>query len=91
MAQPQTQIAPFEGFGLGFRSEHFADFLDAPENARVPVDFLEVISENYMVDGGRQLRILDEACALYPVILHGVSMSIGSAEGLHDDLSLIHI
>ncbi len=85
MKSPVSHIAPFGGFGLGFRSVHYADFLGAPEDARIPVDFLEVISENHMVDGGRQLRILEQARALYPVILHGVSMSIGSAGGLNPD------
>ncbi|KWV91838.1 DUF692 domain-containing protein [Erythrobacter sp. YT30] len=83
MKQQSNEIDVFGGFGLGFRSAHYSDFLDAPEEERVPVDFLEVISENYMIDGGRQLRILEQARALYPVILHGVSMSIGSADGLN--------
>jgi len=69
---------PFHGFGLGLRREHYADFLDSV----VPVDFVEVISENFMVDGGKPLRILEEVRARHPVILHGVSMSIGSAQGL---------
>lgn len=71
-------IEPFGGFGLGLRRTHYADFLDSD----VPVDFVEVISENYMVDGGRPLRILEQVRAKYPVIIHGVSMSIGSANGL---------
>lgn len=71
-------IKPFGGFGLGLRRSHYADFLDGD----VPVDFVEVISENFMVDGGRPLRILDEVREKLPVILHGVSMSIGSAHGL---------
>jgi uncharacterized protein (UPF0276 family) len=71
-------IAPFNGFGLGLRRPHFSDYLDGD----VPVDFVEVISENYMVDGGRMLRILDEVREKHPVIIHGVSMSIGSASGL---------
>lgn len=74
-------IEPFGGFGLGLRREHFADFIEGD----VPVDFLEVISENYMVDGGRMLRILDEVREKHPVIIHGVSMSIGSADGLDAD------
>jgi uncharacterized protein (UPF0276 family) len=78
MAREHDTIAPFGGFGLGLRREHYSDFLES----RVPVDFVEVISENYMVEGGRPLRILDEVRARYPVILHGVSMSIGSAGGL---------
>ena len=71
-------IDPFDGFGLGLRRQHFSDFLDGD----VPVDFVEVISENYMVEGGRMLRILDEVREKHPVIIHGVSMSIGSADGL---------
>jgi uncharacterized protein (UPF0276 family) len=74
-------IAPFDGFGLGLRRTHFADFLEGD----VPVDFVEVISENYMVDGGRMLRVLDEVREKHPVIIHGVSMSIGSAQGLDSD------
>ena len=73
-----TNIAPFHGFGLGLRRTHYADFLEGD----VPVDFVEVISENYMVEGGKPLRILEQVRAKHPVILHGVSMSIGSAHGL---------
>lgn len=73
-----NQIAPFDGFGLGLRRTHYADFLDGD----VPIDFVEVISENYMVEGGRPLRILEQVRAKHPVIIHGVSMSIGSAGGL---------
>ncbi len=69
---------PFAGFGLGLRRPHYADFLDT----RVEVDFVEVISENFMVDGGRPRQILRDVRELYPVALHGVSMSLGSADGL---------
>lgn len=75
-----TAIKPFGGFGLGLRRSHYADFLDRD----VAVDFVEVISENYMVDGGRSLRILEQVRARHPVIIHGVSMSIGSAGGLDE-------
>jgi uncharacterized protein (UPF0276 family) len=71
-------IAPFSGFGLGLRKPHYAEFLAH----RVAVDFVEVISENFMVDGGRPRHILREVRARYPVALHGVSMSLGSADGL---------
>lgn len=71
-------IPSFAGFGLGLRAPHYADFLDR----QVAVDFLEVISENFMVDGGRPRRILRNIRAQYPVALHGVSMSIGSADGV---------
>ena len=71
-------IAPFSGFGLGLRKPHYREFLDH----RIPVDFVEVISENFMIDGGRPRRILRDVRAHYPVALHGVSMSVGSADGL---------
>jgi len=80
-------IDPFQGFGLGLRRTHYTDFLDGD----VPVDFVEVISENYMVDGGKPLRILEQVRAKHPVILHGVSMSIGTASGLNGDyLARLH-
>jgi len=71
----------FAGFGLGLRREHYRDFLDTD----VPVDFVEVISENFMVDGGQPLDILRRVRERHPVALHGVSMSIGSADGLNPD------
>lgn len=71
-------IAPFSGFGLGLRREHYPDFL----SGEAAVDFVEVISENFMVDGGRPLAVLEQVRAHYPVILHGVSLSAGSAHGV---------
>lgn len=71
----------FSGFGLGLRKEHYRDFLDG----EVPVDFVEVISENFMVEGGQPRHILRQVRARHPVALHGVSMSIGSADGLDRD------
>ena len=66
------------GFGLGLRTEHYNDFIAEPQ----PVDWLEVISDNYMVDGGKPLAMLDKIRANYPMVMHGVSMSIGSINGL---------
>jgi hypothetical protein len=68
----------FPGFGLGLRPGHYADFLGAHQ----PVDWLELISENYMVPGGKPLAMLDAIRADYPVALHGVSLSIGSTDPL---------
>lgn len=65
-------------YGLGLRKQHYPDFL----GSRVPVDFVEVISENFMVDGGRPRHILRQIRDRHPVALHGVSLSIGSAHGL---------
>ena len=69
------------GFGLGLRTRHYRDFLDAPQ----PVDWLEVISDNYMVDGGKPLTMLDRIRADYPMAMHGVSLSIGAINGLDTD------
>ncbi len=74
-------IPEFSGFGLGLRKEHYADFLTTD----VPVDFVEVISENFMRAGGRPLHTLEAVRARYPVALHGVSMSIGATDGLNED------
>jgi uncharacterized protein len=71
-------MMPRPTFGLGLRKPHYAEFL----SHKVPVDFVEVISENFMVDGGQPRRILHEVRERYPVALHGVSMSLGSADGL---------
>jgi uncharacterized protein len=76
-AMPEP-VAPFSGFGLGLRREHYAEFLAGEP----PVDFVEVISENFMVDGGRPLAVLEQVRTHYPVILHGVSLSVGSAHGV---------
>lgn len=65
-------------YGLGLRKPHYSSFV----NGSAPVDFVEVISENFMVDGGRPLATLSSVREHYPVALHGVSMSIGSALGV---------
>ncbi|HEY5604435.1 MAG TPA: DUF692 domain-containing protein [Gammaproteobacteria bacterium] len=62
------------GFGLGLRTEHYPDFLDAPQ----PVDWLEIISENFLVPGGRPLVVLDQIRERYPLAMHGVSLSLGA-------------
>ena len=72
-------IASFTGFGLGLRKEHHADFLSAAQ----PVDFVEIISENFMDCGGRPLRTLDAMRERTRVAMHGVSLSLGSAHGLN--------
>lgn len=66
------------GHGVGLRREHFDHVL---ENA-TSVDWFEVISENFMVAGGRPLHVLDRVRCDYPVVLHGVSLSIGSTDPL---------
>ena len=78
---PYPLPPPFQGFGLGLRPPHYPEFLADPQ----PVDFVEIVSENFMVDGGRPLFVLDQIRERYPVAMHGVSMSIGSADGLNPD------
>lgn len=77
-AQPRL---PHPGFGLGLRTPHYADFLDA----RQRVDWLEILSDNYLVPGGKPLAMLDDIRARYPVVMHGVALSIGSADGPDPD------
>jgi len=76
--EPLPPPAAYARFGLGLRKPHYAEVLAGG----APLDFLEVISENFMVPGGRPRDILRRARALHPVALHGVSMSLGSAGGL---------
>jgi uncharacterized protein (UPF0276 family) len=66
------------GCGIGLRKEHFETVL----GGRPRVPFFEVISENFLVEGGRPLEVLDRVRRDYPIALHGVSMSLGSAEPL---------
>lgn len=74
---------PVHSFGLGLRKPHYADFLDG--DAPIAVDFVEVISENFMVEGGRPRHLLRQVRERHPVALHGVSMSIGSVDGIDRD------
>ena len=69
------------GFGLGLRTAHYAEFIASPQ----PVDWLEIISENYFGDGGKPMAMLDTLRARYPMVMHGVSLSIGSSDGLNRD------
>lgn len=69
---------PRLGLGLGLRSVHFDEILESgPE-----VDWFEAISENFMDSGGRPRAVLREVAERYPVVLHGVSLSIGSTDPL---------
>jgi uncharacterized protein (UPF0276 family) len=66
------------GVGIGLRSVHYGHVLDEkPE-----LDWFEILSENYMNTGGRPLHILDQVAERYPIVMHGVSMNIGSADEL---------
>jgi uncharacterized protein len=69
------------GFGLGLRTQHYSDILDGDP----PIDWFEVISENYMVRGGQPLKILDRIRERYPIVMHGVSLSIASTAPFSED------
>jgi uncharacterized protein (UPF0276 family) len=72
---------PKLGLGLGLRSVHFDTILAE----RPPVDWFEAISENFMDSGGRPRAVIREVAERYPVVLHGVSLSIGSCDPLDLD------
>lgn len=72
---------PYLGFGLGLRTQHFDDVLNSNPN----VDWFEVLSENFMVAGGKPRYYLDEIKERYPLVMHGVSLSIGSSDELDWD------
>jgi uncharacterized protein (UPF0276 family) len=69
---------PNLGIGVGLRAVHYAHVLEQ----RPPVDWFEIISENYMQTQGRPLYYLDRISELYPIVMHGVSLSIGSTDPL---------
>jgi uncharacterized protein len=73
-----TSGTALAGCGIGLRKEHF----DRVIGERPGVPFFEVISENFMVAGGRPAYVLDRVRRDYPVALHGVSMNLGSADPL---------
>ena len=69
---------PDLGIGVGLRTVHFRHIL----SKRPPVDWFEVLSENFMDTEGHPLWVLDQIAERYPIALHGVSMSIGSTDAL---------
>jgi len=71
---------PYLGQGVGLRTKHFPRVWEG--TARV--DWFEVISENFMIRGGRPLAVLERARATAPLVLHGVSLSLGSTDPLNE-------
>lgn len=76
-----TQRFPYLGFGLGLRPDHY----DAILKQKPDVDWFEIITENYLVSGGKPIYYLDQIRKDYPVVMHGVSLSIGSTDPLNLD------
>ena len=77
---PDPRPAPL-GFGLGLRPQHYSEILDG----NPPIDWFEFISENYLVPGGQPLAMLDKIAAKYPLVQHGVSLSIASTQPFDED------
>ena len=73
---------PWLGFGLGLRTEYFEELLAAPA---LPVDWFEITSENFMVAGGKPRHYLERIRQRWPLVMHGVSLSIGSSDPLDMD------
>jgi uncharacterized protein len=69
-----------QGFGVGLRTEHYAAFEAEPHAG---IDWLEILSENYMVPGGAPLSHLDRIRRDYPMVMHGVSLNIGGTDPLN--------
>jgi len=74
-----TLLSPYLGFGLGLRTPHYEQVLQEQPD----VDWFEVLSENYMVAGGKPRYYLEAIGERYPLVMHGVSMSIGSTDPLN--------
>jgi uncharacterized protein len=69
------------GFGLGLRTEHYEAVLNEPH----AIDWLEIITENYLVPGGKPLHYLERIRRRFPLVMHGVSLSIGSTDPIDLD------
>jgi uncharacterized protein len=72
------QEPPTAGVGIGWRQPHYGELLER----RPSLGFIEVHSENFFGDGGAALAVLERGREQYPVSLHGVGLSLGSAVGL---------
>lgn len=72
---------PGLGFGLGLRTVHYEEILGGTP----AVDWFEAVTENYLVPGGKPVHMLERIRERYPVVLHGVSLSIGSTDALNMD------
>lgn len=72
---------PHLGFGVGLRHSHFPHIL----REEPPVDWFEIISENFMDSQGKARYVLDQLAERYPIVMHGVSLSIGSTDPLNWD------
>ncbi|MBE7463814.1 MAG: DUF692 domain-containing protein [Planctomycetes bacterium] len=81
MPIPNRWNLPDLGIGVGLRTLHFSHILEQ----KPPVDWFEIISENFMHTEGRPLYVLEQVAERYPIAMHGVSLSIGSTDPLDRD------
>ncbi|MDP1602275.1 MAG: DUF692 domain-containing protein [Legionella sp.] len=83
MSTPLTphQKPAYLGFGLGLRPDYYEEILEL----KPALDWFEITSENYLIPGGKPLYYLDKIRAHYPIVMHGVSLSIGSTDALDKD------
>lgn len=70
---------PHLGFGVGLRTTHFGEIL----SRWPPVDWFEIISENFLDTQGRPRYVVEQVAERYPMVMHGVSLSIGSSDELN--------
>lgn len=81
MDVPQKKIKskmPFLGFGLGLRPDYYEEILTHQPD----LDWFEILTENYLIPGGKPLYYLDKIRELYSIVMHGVSLSIASTDPL---------
>src|ERR1041385_4149208 len=80
-APPRETLSSNLGLGVGLRSVHFSHILEHQPD----VDWFEIISENFIDSGGRPRYVLEQIAERYAVVMHGVSLSIGSTDPLNFD------
>src|SRR5690349_16872211 len=78
---PTSPRLPYLGFGIGLRTDHYQTVLEQ----KPAIDWFEVMTEDYLVAGGRPLYYLHQIREHYPIAMHGVSLSIGSVDPLNYD------
>lgn len=76
-----AQKLPYLGFGLGLRPNYYEEIL----TSKPDLDWFEILTENYLIPGGKPLYYLDKIREHYPIVMHGVSLSLGSSDPLDFD------
>ncbi|BCZ97922.1 TPA: DUF692 domain-containing protein [Legionella pneumophila] len=76
-----AQKLPYLGFGLGLRPNYYEEIL----TSKPDLDWFEILTENYLIPGGKPLYYLDKIREHYPIVMHGVSLSLGSTDPLNWD------